>query len=99
MHEVFKTTNGGVTEYLFKKQNDKNNTLLQTTITGLGPITGTVTWTQSIDGIGYTALATQTLTGTNLKSETLPVYTSAPLVKAAISNLSAATNLAASLAS
>lgn len=98
MHEVFKTTNGGVAEYVFKKPSDTDEVLLQTTITGTGFITGMVTWTQSIDGLGFTALGVQSLSGTDSKSETLPLYTNAPLVKATVSNLSAATNLAASIA-
>jgi hypothetical protein len=98
MHEVFKTTNGGVASFTFKKPSDENTTLLQTSITGSGAITGTVTWTQSIDGIGYTGLAVQALTGTDSKSETLNVYTNAPLIKAEVSNLSASTNISASLA-
>ena len=90
MNEVKSGVSGRNTVFYFNKFTGSNSdTTLQSTVTGAGAVTLTVTWEQSIDGVGYAALGSQVISGTNLASETLRVFTKAPSIRATVSGLSA----------
>ena len=90
MNEVKSDISGGKTVFYFNKFSGSNSdTTLQATVTGTGAVTLTVTWEQSIDGVGYAALGSQVISGTNSATETLRVFTKAPSIRATVSGLSA----------
>jgi hypothetical protein len=90
MNEVKSDVSGGKTVFYFNKFSGSNSdTTLQATVTGTGAVTLTVTWEQSIDGVGYVPLGSQVISGTNLATETLRVFTKAPSIRATVSGLSA----------
>ena len=86
--KLYKDQTVAGTFYFNKTEGAPESTTLQATVYGSGAVTITVTWEQSIDGLAYNALGSQVISGTNLASESLRVFTKSPSIRAVVTGLS-----------
>lgn len=91
------TANG---TYTFQRESDAAappNVTLQSTLIGSGAVSATVQWNQSLDNLGFPALQTQSPSGTNLGTAINTVVSSASIIQAVVTALSASTTLTLSI--